>query len=249
MYVIFPADEVVYLTYGINSPPVRPRPTLDHLLEPQVSLRPPTPESPPASTTESTRNSDIFNYTGPDVNASRTTSPPPSRPPSVILNHKSNTLEKPKEKKHRFPLRLKKSEDPNFGRTVRSPHTFDFEQPVPLATPAFSKHNIFQQNFDALFEVSNTPEFVEHIRVVTPDPRQETINEQYEEECPVEDEDGNWEANDESYLPPIDYLKPPSLSAPATPRSERKSSQSRNSRKKPAIDKSSSLEGFIYFIF
>ncbi|XP_077292227.1 uncharacterized protein LOC143915436 isoform X2 [Arctopsyche grandis] len=243
MYVIFPADEVVYFTYGTQSPLVRPRPTLDHLHEPRVPLRPPTPDSSPTSTTDSFKDRDYY-YTGPDVSANRTSasSPPLSRPPSAAFNRQSQQLDKPKEKKHRF-LRLKKSEDPNFGRTQRSPNIYNYEQPMPLPTPAFSKKNIFDHNFDALFEVSNAPEFTENIRVVTPEPpRPNSFQDLLLEEATTpEDIEDDWRLSDEvTPIPYKDCLKPPPLSAPSTPRSERKNA--RNSRKTPAIDKSSSLE-------
>lgn len=38
MYVIFPADELIFLTYGIAVPRVQPRPTLDNLREPLVPI-------------------------------------------------------------------------------------------------------------------------------------------------------------------------------------------------------------------
>ncbi|XP_065081963.1 uncharacterized protein Stacl isoform X3 [Ochlerotatus camptorhynchus] len=38
MYVIFPADELILLTYGIAVPRVQPRPTLDNLREPLVPI-------------------------------------------------------------------------------------------------------------------------------------------------------------------------------------------------------------------
>lgn len=38
MYVIFPADELIYMTYGAALPRIKPRPTLDNLQEPQIPL-------------------------------------------------------------------------------------------------------------------------------------------------------------------------------------------------------------------
>lgn len=38
MYVIYPADEIISLTYGIAAPRVHPRPTLDNLREPRVPV-------------------------------------------------------------------------------------------------------------------------------------------------------------------------------------------------------------------
>lgn len=253
--MIFPADEVVYLTYGTNSPPVRPRPTLDHLLEPRVPLRRPlTPEDPLSTTTDSFKDRDVYNYTGPDVSANRTptSSPPFSRPPSsrggaFLQPQQQQQGEKLKEKKHRF-LRLKKAEDPNFGRIQRSPNIYNYEQPVPLATPAFSKKNIFDQNFDALFEVSNAPEFTENIRVVTPEPPrsgsvQFDIHDYALTEEPTTPED-DWRLSDEVVKDSSSLsLRLPPLSAPSTPKSDRKNA--RHSRKTTAVDKASSFEGVV----
>uniref|UniRef100_A0A903XXH7 SH3 and cysteine-rich domain-containing protein 3 n=1 Tax=Anopheles gambiae TaxID=7165 RepID=A0A903XXH7_ANOGA len=50
MYVIFPADELILLTYGIAVPRVPPRPTLDNLREPLV----PTGSRPSSTTTTTT---------------------------------------------------------------------------------------------------------------------------------------------------------------------------------------------------
>lgn len=36
MYVIFPAEELIYMTYGVAIPRYKPRPTLDNLREPSV---------------------------------------------------------------------------------------------------------------------------------------------------------------------------------------------------------------------
>lgn len=38
MYVIFPADELIYMTYGVALPRIKPRPTLDNLREPLVPI-------------------------------------------------------------------------------------------------------------------------------------------------------------------------------------------------------------------
>lgn len=50
MYVIFPADELISLTYGLAVPRVPPRPTLDNLREPLV----PTGSRPSSTTTTTT---------------------------------------------------------------------------------------------------------------------------------------------------------------------------------------------------
>lgn len=39
MYVIFPADELIYMTYGAAIPRFKPRPTLDNLREPLVPIQ------------------------------------------------------------------------------------------------------------------------------------------------------------------------------------------------------------------
>ncbi|XP_058123240.1 uncharacterized protein LOC131264996 [Anopheles coustani] len=53
MYVIFPADELISLTYGLAVPRVPPRPTLDNLREPLV----PTGSRPSSTTTTTTPSS------------------------------------------------------------------------------------------------------------------------------------------------------------------------------------------------
>lgn len=224
MYVIFPAEEVVYCSYGTHSPLlVPPRPTLDNLSSPQVPLNLAPRRAHAPDTT------DIFAYEAGRGGRSATPRPhsEPSAPPA-------------KEKKHRF-LRLKKSQDPEFGKTLRSPNVFNYDLPVPLPTPAFSKKNIFERDFDALFQVSSTPEFTEHIRVVTPECSR-AIDATPEQLLAAEDA----ALEDEEYLNEPEIEESPGLlrvpepdSAPPTPRSLRRPSPASS-----AVLKSSSLEGF-----
>lgn len=53
MFVIFPADELILMTYGAAIPRISPRPTLDCLREPQVPIVIPARSLPPPSTTSS----------------------------------------------------------------------------------------------------------------------------------------------------------------------------------------------------
>ncbi|CAO1427466.1 unnamed protein product [Diamesa serratosioi] len=74
MYVIFPADEIILLSYGIAIPRLQPRPTLDHLREPLVPLkgiRPPTNSNLDVPTTHTQKSSITSNHIrfGPNTNA------------------------------------------------------------------------------------------------------------------------------------------------------------------------------------
>ncbi|XP_048485184.1 uncharacterized protein LOC105391174 isoform X1 [Plutella xylostella] len=158
MYVIYPAEEVVSLTYCSQTlPRVRQRPTLDNLLPlPAAASRAhaPPPLAPPRAPSPAT--------TAPPEPAERApASPTPStdRPPKLRERTKAKLLKK-----------LGRHEDPDFGKIVRTPAPDEFELPAPLPTPAFSRKNIFDRDFDALFEVATTPQFGAHIRVTTPEP-------------------------------------------------------------------------------
>ncbi|GBP15098.1 hypothetical protein EVAR_11404_1 [Eumeta japonica] len=153
MYVIYPADEVVTLTYSHNSlPRPRQRPTLDVLNGPPLRALSPAPAQPRARSLPKTA--------PPELAERAPASPTPS-------------LERPKTRERTRAKLLKKlgrAEDPEFGKIVRTPAPEEFELPAPLPTPAFSRKNIFDRDFDALFEVANTPQFGAHIRVTTPEP-------------------------------------------------------------------------------
>ncbi|XP_026739979.1 uncharacterized protein LOC113502564 isoform X1 [Trichoplusia ni] len=159
MYVIYPADEVVSLTYRSQSlPRPRQRPTLDIIYGPPP--RAPTSAQPPPRT--------------PTLICDQThlkTAPP--EPPERAPASPTPSLERPKLRERTKAKLLKKlgrHEDNEFGKIVRTPAPDEFELPAPLPTPAFSRKNIFDRNFDALFEVANSPQFGAHIRVTTPEP-------------------------------------------------------------------------------
>ncbi|XP_014363595.2 uncharacterized protein LOC106714961 isoform X2 [Papilio machaon] len=159
MYVIYPAEEVVSLTYSSYSlPRTRQRPTLDVLFEP-----PPQPSPPrPRTLTPAQPRAVSFPKTAPPEYAERApASPTPSleRPAKLRERTKAKLLKK-----------LGRHDDSEFGKIVRTPAPDEFELPAPLPTPAFSRKNIFDRNFDALFEVANTPQFTANIRVTTPEP-------------------------------------------------------------------------------
>ncbi|CAH0728804.1 unnamed protein product, partial [Brenthis ino] len=150
MYVIYPADEVVSLTYSYHSlPRPRQRPTLDILFEPPPPAPPPAPpRATPAKTAP------------PEPAERAPASPTPSleRPAKLRERTKAKLLKK-----------LGRHENNEFGKIVRTPAPDEFEFPAPLPTPAFSRKNIFDRDFDALFEVASTPEFCANIRVTTPE--------------------------------------------------------------------------------
>lgn len=159
MYVIYPADEVVSLTYKSQSlPRPRQRPTLDVITWPP----PPAPNSaqPPPRTPTLISDQTHLKTAPPEPLERAPASPTPS-------------LERPKLRERTKAKLLKKlgrHEDNEFGKIVRTPAPDEFELPAPLPTPAFSRKNIFDRDFDALFEVANSPQFGAHIRVTTPEP-------------------------------------------------------------------------------
>ncbi|CAG9785006.1 unnamed protein product [Diatraea saccharalis] len=158
MYVIYPADEVVSLTYTSHSlPRPRQRPTLDVLIGP---LLPSTSVAQPPSPIPTSSRSLLTLKTAPPE--------PPERAPASP----TPSLERPNKQKTKGKLfkKLGRHEDNEFGKIVRTPAPDEFELPAPLPTPAFSRKNIFDRDFDALFEVANTPQFTAKIRVTTPEP-------------------------------------------------------------------------------
>ncbi|CAH0407803.1 unnamed protein product [Chilo suppressalis] len=161
MYVIYPADEVVSLTYTSHSlPRPRQRPTLDVLFGPL--LPPPSvAQSPPPPLPLPTSSRSWF---------SLKTAPP--EPPERAPASPTPSLERPAKQKTKAKLfkKLVRQEDNEFGKIVRTPAPDEFELPAPLPTPAFSRKNIFDRDFDALFEVANSPQFTAKIRVTTPEP-------------------------------------------------------------------------------
>ncbi|XP_046960124.1 uncharacterized protein LOC124530166 isoform X7 [Vanessa cardui] len=160
MYVIYPADEVVSLTYSSHSlPRPRQRPTLDLIFGPP----PPVPSS--------------ANFLTPTPAPPRAASVPKTAPPEPAERAPASptpSLERPAKLRERTKAKLLKKlgrhEDNEFGKIIRTPAPDEFELPAPLPTPAFSRKNIFDRDFDALFEVASTPEFCANIRVTTPEP-------------------------------------------------------------------------------
>ncbi|XP_063621327.1 uncharacterized protein LOC134793633 isoform X1 [Cydia splendana] len=162
MYVIYPAEEVVSQSYGTHSlPRPRQRPTLDVLFGPP----PPAPSraDPPLAPSPRPPRAVSLPKTAPPEPADRApASPTPSieRPAKLRERTKASKLLK----------KLGRHEDNEFGKIVRTPAPDEFELPAPLPTPAFSRKNIFDRDFDALFEVANSPQFTAKIRVTTPEP-------------------------------------------------------------------------------
>ncbi|XP_058459240.1 uncharacterized protein LOC131435409 isoform X2 [Malaya genurostris] len=86
MYVIFPADELILLTYGIAVPRVQPRPTLDNLREPLVPIgnRPSSATVlPPKQINEPFRNQGQQSHTSSASPGIPPTRAPRDRSPSV----------------------------------------------------------------------------------------------------------------------------------------------------------------------
>lgn len=83
MYVIFPADEIILLSYGIAIPRLQPRPTLDNLREPLVpfkGIRPPTNSNLDVTTAHTQKSSISSNHIrfGPNTNANPRRDPSPN---------------------------------------------------------------------------------------------------------------------------------------------------------------------------
>ncbi|XP_047507505.1 uncharacterized protein LOC125051319 isoform X5 [Pieris napi] len=159
MYVIYPADEVVSLTYSSPSAPrPRPRPTLDIIVDlpPHAPSEAQAPTPPPAPT----RALSVPKTAPPELAPGAPASPTPS----------TERPAKPRDRTKKLFKKLGRHEDNEFGKIIRTPAPDEFEFPAPLPTPAFSRKNIFDRDFDALFEVASTPEFCANIRVTTPEP-------------------------------------------------------------------------------
>lgn len=181
MYVIFPAEDLIYMTYGAALPRIKPRPTLDNLREPLVPLgtrpsptrnaltysqdifppsrtyaNPPLKEASPCPTS-ATHNvkTDAFGYSSSRLtNFSREPSiylEPPS--PSATSNNHSLPINKDKNGKSKNKLHL------HLGRLGRSKQN---QKPEParlrdvteirVSNPTFTRENLVQRNYDAFFE-------------------------------------------------------------------------------------------------
>ncbi|KAJ0179833.1 hypothetical protein K1T71_004424 [Dendrolimus kikuchii] len=221
MYVIYPADEVVSLTYSSNSlPRPRQRPTLDILIGP-LPLAPSSAQPPPPTPTLELQCNSV--KTAPPEPAERApASPTPSleRPAKLRERTKAKLLKK-----------LGRHENNEFGKIVRTPAPDEFELPAPLPTPAFSRRTIFDRDFDTLFEVASTPQFGANIRVTTPEPDHQSDVSAAHFPSPT--------ASALSLLPPRPCSEPtpsPATSArtstPSTPTPQRSSLEGSNSKPK-----------------
>lgn len=164
------------MTYGAALPRIKPRPTLDNLRKPLVSLgtRPsptrnvltdsqdiyPLP-STYANPTSATNNveTDAFGYTPSRVdsyNYSREQTPSiylePSSPDAISNNH-SPPINKDKATKSKHKLHL------HLGRLGRSKQNQKTEPArlrdvteIRISNPTFTRENLVQRNYDAFFE-------------------------------------------------------------------------------------------------
>ncbi|KAJ2947054.1 hypothetical protein O0L34_g16401 [Tuta absoluta] len=213
MYVIYPADEVVSLTYKSDQlPRPRQRPTLDIIVGPpppvpsRTTASLPPPPTPPRA-----------------PSLPKTAPPEPAERAPATPTPSLNRSAKPRNTKAKFLKKLgARHEDNEFGRIVRTPAPDEFELPAPLPTPAFSRKNIFDRDFDALFEVASTPQFTANIRVTTPEPDHQTDVTASHFPSPS--------TSHLSLLPPRPYSEPssspqhsPCASTPSTPTSHRTS--------------------------
>uniref|UniRef100_A0A182N9N1 F-BAR domain-containing protein n=1 Tax=Anopheles dirus TaxID=7168 RepID=A0A182N9N1_9DIPT len=92
MYVIFPADELILLTYGIAVPRVPPRPTLDNLREPLVPTgsRPTSITTTTTTTTTTTSNTTTTSFTS-NTTSSKHTSKPTAKSTATKVSTLPNT--------------------------------------------------------------------------------------------------------------------------------------------------------------
>lgn len=87
MYVIFPAEDLLYMTYGAALPRIKPRPTLDNLRDPLVPLG--TRPSSPTTNNVLTYSQD--HYPTSSTNAKQSLPKPVSPPPPTSATHNVKT--------------------------------------------------------------------------------------------------------------------------------------------------------------
>ncbi|XP_055687714.1 uncharacterized protein LOC129792563 isoform X8 [Lutzomyia longipalpis] len=163
MYVIFPADELLCMTYGAAVPRFKPRPTLDNLREPLVlsPTRPPPPSpvalddplDQPTDPTDPTADLSVDPYADEPV----VDDPFYGRDPSEFFETAVHypVLPPPavKPKKHRPRLHI------NLGRLGRHAATDHIEPTrlredlnIHVSNPTFTRENLSKRNYDAFFE-------------------------------------------------------------------------------------------------
>ncbi|ETN59752.1 hypothetical protein AND_008643 [Anopheles darlingi] len=122
MYVIFPADELILLTYGIAVPRVQPRPTLDNLREPLV----PTGSRPTSTTTTTiTSSNTTTTTTSPSKHSKSTTSKTPSKPPATQQSSSSSPSNKKLNDSARQGPATSSTASPSTPHAPTAPHALE----------------------------------------------------------------------------------------------------------------------------
>lgn len=133
MYVIFPADDLIYMTYGAAVPRFKPRPTLDNLREPAVPLG-----------SRSSRNAykGSNEYLAVNNNLPNNPSPTPS-----TNSFYQNYLGDPYESVGTTGLDNGRNYPPRDSPSIYlepSSASLTSGQPIPTASPKSTKSNIFR---------------------------------------------------------------------------------------------------------
>lgn len=130
MYVIFPADEIILLSYGIAIPRLQPRPTLDNLREPLVpfkGIRPPTNSNLDVTTAHTQKSSITSNHIrfGPNTNANprRDPSPNVSFADEFFFNTKADPEEENNSETDYTSYKQQEDEDAEAIYTNNNNHT------------------------------------------------------------------------------------------------------------------------------
>lgn len=181
MYVIFPADELIFMTYGAAVPRLQPRPTLDNLREPLVPTGTrPTPSRPHLDDSYDTQSRNQSYPTNPnnhDRSPSRSSAVQDyqvedsnflgipeeetyygrERSPSVTFEPPSPVYSNPSSSKavppgkKKHKLHLKLG---SLGRHAQLPETARIKEDhhIHVANPTFTRENLRERNYDAFFD-------------------------------------------------------------------------------------------------
>lgn len=176
MYVIFPADELIYMTYGPAIPRFKPRPTLDNLQEPLVPIGCP-PTTSPIITTNS-----INSLNGRDNCKTIASTPSTPNPSHVSRSRRSSSQQPPVQPASRpNPNALLPSQRPRDQRSASrsslppipqtvAPQQPNHSKPRPITTDIFGYVPSSRSNYSAgsrertpsLYSDGHTPSLLEN---------------------------------------------------------------------------------------
>ena len=181
MYVIFPADELILLTYGVAVPRVHTRPTLDNLREPLVPIGS-RPSSNISQSRTLAKHLQIENNTSAEID-----NHPENFDPSDLLydcdssnllgtsdlnatseinnclnistttstNKLNTTSASAKGKKSKLQLKLRRLRPHSSAETAETARIREDLQ-IHVTNPIFTRDNLRERNFDAFFECGET---------------------------------------------------------------------------------------------